>query len=195
MLSGSIESTRTVSKSCRSSASFNYVREEVRNLLRKWRRSMTKTTLEEKWAEKKQGKLPLEEIYESGKKETDPQTLNPEKITDSVLDQLPAPTGWRIMVLPYQGKKVSDGGIHLVSKALERQQAATVLGLVLKTGSLAYDGERFSKTGPWCKEGDWVLYARYAGSRIDIDGGEIKILNDDEIIATVADPESIIHNF
>lgn len=117
---------------------------------------MTKTTLEEKWAEKKQSKLPLEEIYESGKKETDPQTLNPEKITDSVLDQLPAPTGWRIMVLPYQGKKVSDGGIHLVSKALERQQAATVLGLVLKTGSLAYDGERFSKTGPWCKEGDWV---------------------------------------
>ena len=93
---------------------------------------MTKTTLEEKWAEKKQGKLPLEEIYESGKKETDPQTLNPEKITDSVLDQLPSPTGWRIMVLPYQGKKVSDGGIHLVSKALERQQAATVLGLVLK---------------------------------------------------------------
>ena len=156
---------------------------------------MTKTTLEEQWAEKKQAKLPLEEIYESGKKETDPQTLNPEKITDSVLDQLPAPTGWRIMVLPYQGKKVSDGGIHLVSKALERQQAATVLGLVLKTGSLAYDGERFSKTGPWCKEGDWVLYARYAGSRIDIDGGEIKILNDDEIIATVTDPEAIIHNF
>ena len=104
---------------------------------------MTKTTLEEQWAEKKQGKLPLEEIYESGKKETDPQTLNPEKITDSALDQLPTPTGWRIMVLPYQGKKVSDGGIHLVSKALERQQAATVLGYVLKTGPLAYDGERF----------------------------------------------------
>ena len=136
---------------------------------------MTKTTLEEQWAEKKQAKLPLEEIYESGKKETDPQTLNPEKITDSALNQLPTPTGWRIMVLPYQGKKVSDGGIHLVSKALERQQAATVLGYVLK--------------------GDWVLYARYAGSRIDIDGGEIKILNDDEIIATVSDPESIIHNF
>ena len=59
---------------------------------------------------------------------------------------------------------------------------------------MAYSGERFS-TGPWCEEGDWVLFGRYAGSRFQIEGGEIKILNDDEIIARVADPEAILHQF
>jgi len=37
------------------------------------------------------------------------------------------------------------------------------------------------------------LFGRYAGSRFQIEGGEIKILNDDEIIARVADPEAILH--
>ena len=100
----------------------------------------------------------------------------------------------QLLVLPFKSKKVTEGGIHLVEGALDRQQAATVLGYVLKVGPLAYSGDKFS-TGPWCKEGDWVLYARYAGSRIDIEGGEIKILNDDEVIAKVSNPEAILHNF
>jgi hypothetical protein len=54
--------------------------------------------------------------------------------------------------------------------------------------------QQFS-TGPWCKPGDWVLIGRYSGSRIQIEGGEIKLLNDDEIIATVPDPEAILHQF
>jgi co-chaperonin GroES (HSP10) len=37
------------------------------------------------------------------------------------------------------------------------------------------------------------LFGRYAGSRFQIEGGEIKILNDDEIIARVPDPEAILH--
>jgi co-chaperonin GroES (HSP10) len=48
-------------------------------------------------------------------------------------------------------------------------------------------------TGPWCKEGDWVVFGRYAGARITIDGGEIRILNDDEIVGIVNDPEDILH--
>lgn len=110
------------------------------------------------------------------------------------MDQLPEPTGWRLLVLPFKSKRVTEGGIHLVEQSLDRQQAATVLGYVLKVGPLAYSGDKFS-TGPWCEEGDWVLYARYAGSRIDIEGGEIKILNDDEVIAKVSNPEAILHNF
>ena len=154
---------------------------------------MTKTTLEEKWAEETKSKSAIEKAYK-GKKKNEAASLSPEELDKSVIDQLPAPTGWRLMVLPFKTKKVTDGGIHLVDKALDRQQAATVLGYVLKVGPMAYTGERFS-SGPWCQEGDWVLYASYAGSRIDIEGGEIKILNDDEIIATVSDPEAILHNF
>ena len=54
------------------------------------------------------------------------------------------------------------------------------------------DEEKFPN-GPWCKKNDWVLFARYAGSRLNIDGGELRILNDDEILGTLDDPEDILH--
>jgi co-chaperonin GroES (HSP10) len=48
---------------------------------------------------------------------------------------------------------------------------------------------------PWCKKGDWVVFARYAGSRIQIDGGEVRLLNDDEVLATIDNPEDILHQY
>ena len=149
---------------------------------------MVNPALQEKWDKEEAEKSALEKAYDEG------ATLNPEKIETSLLDQLPDPTGWRIMILPYRGKRTTKGEIELTDETLGRQQISTVLGYVLKVGPLAYSGERFS-TGPWCEEGDWVLFGRYAGSRFQIEGGEIKILNDDEIIARVADPEAILHQF
>ena len=64
---------------------------------------------------------------------------------------------------------------------------------MLKVGDLAYkDPEKFP-AGPWCQEKDWVMFARYAGSRFSIDGGEVRILNDDEILARISDPEDVKH--
>jgi co-chaperonin GroES (HSP10) len=40
---------------------------------------------------------------------------------------------------------------------------------------------------------DWVIFARYAGSRLPIEGGEVRLLNDDEVLGTVKDPESVLH--
>ena len=54
-----------------------------------------------------------------------------------------------------------------------------------------YDKEKFGK--PWCKVGDWVMFARYAGARLPIEGGEVRILNDDEVLGTIGDPESVLH--
>ena len=59
-------------------------------------------------------------------------------------------------------------------------------------GDLAYkDTEKFVE--PWCKQGAWIIFARYAGSRLPIEGGEVRILNDDEVLGTVKDPESLLH--
>ena len=44
----------------------------------------------------------------------------------------------------------------------------------------------------WCKKNDWVIFAKYAGSRLNIEGGELRLLNDDEILGVVEDPESIL---
>jgi co-chaperonin GroES (HSP10) len=107
--------------------------------------------------------------------------------------RLPKPTGWRIIVLPYKAKEKTKGGIILSDKTVSESQIATNCGLVMEMGPDAYNDKDKFPNGPWCKKKDWVLFARYAGSRIYIDGGEIRVLNDDEILGTIEDPEDILH--
>lgn len=119
--------------------------------------------------------------------------LNPDKIGKNLLDRMPNPTGWRILILPYQGTAKTSGGVFIPGSVQEKNQISTQAGYVLKVGPLAYrDSEKFPD-GPWCKEKQWVMFARYAGSRFQIDGGEVRILNDDEILASILDPEDIHH--
>ena len=106
---------------------------------------------------------------------------------------IPKPTGWRIIVLPYKAKEKTKGGIILSDKTVAESQIATNCGLVMEVGPDAYQDEDKFPNGPWCKKKDWVLFARYAGSRINIDGGELRVLNDDEILGTIDDPEDILH--
>ena len=109
--------------------------------------------------------------------------------------KLPKPTGWRMLVLPFKIKEKTKGGIVLAETTLEKQQVASQVGLVMAMGPDCYrDKERYPD-GPWCKEKDWVMFARYAGSRIKIDGGEMRLLNDDEVLATIDSPEDILHEF
>ena len=109
--------------------------------------------------------------------------------------KLPKPTGWRMLVLPFKMKETTKGGLVLAETTLERQQVASQVGLVMAMGPQCYkDKERYPE-GPWCKEKDWIMFARYAGSRIKIDGGEMRLLNDDEVLATIDSPEDILHEF
>ena len=109
--------------------------------------------------------------------------------------KLPKPTGWRMLVLPFKMKEKTKGGLVLAETTLEKQQVASQVGLVMAMGPQCYkDKERYPE-GPWCKEKDWVMFARYAGSRIKIDGGEMRLLNDDEVLATIDSPEDILHEF
>ena len=120
------------------------------------------------------------------------EPLHPDNITNT--DQLPNPSGWRILVLPFTPKDKTKGGIIIAQESLEKLRIATNCGYVLKVGPLAYyDKEKFP-TGSWCKKGDWVIFARYAGSRLPIEGGEVRLLNDDEVLGTIKDPESVLHN-
>ena len=107
--------------------------------------------------------------------------------------KIPDPTGWRIVILPHKGVEKTKGGVLLSDQAIQEQQWTTNVGLVMKLGPMAYkDKDKFS-TGHWCKEKDWVIYARYAGSRLKIDGGELRILNDDEILGVVDSPEDMLN--
>ncbi len=127
-------------------------------------------------------KLGLQEKYEEEKKDSppEPEPLSPDNIGDTV-DELPEPSGYRILVLPFTPKNKSKGGILFSQETLDKARISTTCGYVLKLGDLAYkDTEKFVE--PWCKQGDWVIFARYAGSRLPIEGGEVRILNDDEVL-------------
>ena len=119
--------------------------------------------------------------------------LNPEALKDSLLERMPSPTGWRILILPYKGKGKTESGIYLPDQVVEQNQVSTQVGYVLKMGTLCFQDKEKFPFGPWCKEKDWVMFARYAGSRFNIDGGEVRILNDDEVLAKIKNPEDILH--
>jgi len=154
---------------------------------------MSKETLSTSEKEAPKIKLALEEKYEEEKKNLppEPEPLSPDNIGETV-DELPEPSGYRILVLPFTPKNKTKGGILFSQETLDKARIATTCGYVLKMGDLAYkDKDKFGK--PWCKKGDWVIFARYAGSRLPIEGGEVRILNDDEVLGTVKDPESLLH--
>ena len=119
------------------------------------------------------------------------ETLTPENI-QSQLEKLPMPTGYRILILPFTPHETTKGGIMLAKQTLDKERIATVVGLVVRLGPDAYsDKEKFPE-GPWCKEMDWVIFGRYAGARFNIQGGDMRLLNDDEILAVVNKPEDIL---
>ena len=133
----------------------------------------------------------LEEKYQTLKEK---EPLNPENII-SQASQLPERSGWRLLVLPFTPREKTKGGILIAQESLEKLRIATNCGYVLKMGPLAYQDKEKYPTGPWCKIGEWVIFARYAGSRLPIEGGEVRILNDDEVLGTIQDPESVLsHN-
>ena len=119
------------------------------------------------------------------------KVLDEKAIDQSLLDRLPTPTGYRMLILPYSGPTKTKGGLYLSEQTQETIQLTTVVGLVLKQGNLCYrDKEKFP-LGSWCKEGQFVMYGRYAGSRFKNKWGEHRILNDDEIIGVIQKPEDI----
>ena len=139
-----------------------------------------RNALEEKYSEQKV------ESVEEAKRVDETNVAN-------IKDELPQPTGWRLLVLPFTPKEKTKGGIIIAQESLDKARIATNCGYVVKMGPMAYGDKEKFPTGPWCKEKDWVIFARYAGSRLPIEGGEVRLLNDDEVLGTIKDPESVLH--
>lgn len=148
------------------------------------------SALEEKWA---QEAVEAAEAEKSAQIAAEVEKRERAEQIEEMKKRLPQPTGWRVVVLPYRGARKTKGGIELADQTLERQQLTTTCAYVLAVGPLAFKDTSKFPDGAWCKEGDWIIFGRYAGARMAIDGGEIRILNDDEILALVSDPEDILH--
>lgn len=105
--------------------------------------------------------------------------------------QLPEPKGFKLLIALPELEEKTDGGIYLPEQVRNTEALATVVGFVLKAGDLAYQDDKKFPTGAWCKEGDWVLFRAYSGTRIKIHGREFRLINDDMVEAVVEDPRGI----
>ena len=105
--------------------------------------------------------------------------------------RLPDPVGYKMLAVKPEIEEKSEGGIVYANETRKKEEQGATVALVLKQGPLCYmDKDKFP-TGPWCKEGDFVLVRAYSGSRFSVDGKEFIILNDDQIEGTVLDPRGI----
>ena len=121
----------------------------------------------------------------------DIDTSKTQETAGKLAERLPEPIGYKMLVIKPEIEEKTEGGIYKPQEFIRKEEAGAVVGLVLKQGDLCYkDTEKFP-TGPWCKEGDFVLIGAYRGSRFTVDGKEFVIINDDMIEGVVTDPRGI----
>lgn len=114
-------------------------------------------------------------------------SLPVEKVSDAVL---PQPVGYKILIaIPKKDEKI--GSIHIPESLRKAEETASIYGMVVSIGPDAYlDGSKFP-SGAWCKEGDWVVFRSYSGTRMVVEGVEYRLINDDTVEAVVDDPRKL----
>lgn len=105
--------------------------------------------------------------------------------------QLPEPKGYRMLCAIPEVEETFESGLIKADDTKRIEEHSTVVLFVIKMGDLCYKDEDRFPTGPWCKEGDFVITRAYAGTRITIHGREFRIINDDTVEAVVQDPRGI----
>ena len=119
---------------------------------------------------------------------TEGKKVSEDEAKAKLATQLPDVKGYRLLCLVPEAEDTYEGGIIKSDKVKSIEESATVCLFVMQLGDLAYqDKDRFP-SGPWCKEGDFVITRAYAGTRIKIHGKEFRIINDDTVEAVVDDP-------
>lgn len=105
--------------------------------------------------------------------------------------QLPEPRGYKILVCIPEIEEAYESGILKADQVVRFEELLTNVLFVVKLGPDCYaDKDRFP-TGPWCKEGDFILVRANTGTRLKIHGREFRLINDDSVEAVVEDPRGI----
>lgn len=106
--------------------------------------------------------------------------------------QLPEPAGYKLLIALPEPDEMTEGGILKAKQTRDAEEVGTIVGFVLKMGPDAYRDEKKFPTGPWCKEGDFILMRSYSGTRFKIHGKEFRLINDDSVEGVVDDPRGIV---
>ncbi len=98
---------------------------------------------------------------------------------------------WRMLVMPVRPKTRTESGIYIAHSAQEAQEVLTYVGRVVAMGSKAGKDSRLEGEPNAPKVGDYVIFGRYAGQKITYKNTKLLLVNDDEILSVVADPEDL----
>jgi len=121
------------------------------------------------------------------------QKIKAEEKQEVVLEgQIPKPVGYHILIaMPSIDETFGDSGIVKAEKTLREEHILSMVGIVLDMGDQAYsDTDRFP-TGPWCAQGDYVMFRANSGTRFKVGKQEYRLINDDTVEAVVQDPSKI----
>ena len=122
---------------------------------------------------------------ESGEISTLPETA------EQRATQLPEPSGYHILVALPEVEEKFESGILKADQTRHFEEVLATVFFVMKMGPDCYKDEKKFPTGPWCKEGDFILARPNSGTRLKIHGREFRLINDDTVEAVVQDPRGI----
>tara|TARA_Y100001938_G_scaffold149577_1_gene236870 strand:- start:3836 stop:4213 length:378 start_codon:yes stop_codon:yes gene_type:complete len=104
----------------------------------------------------------------------------------------PMPTGYHILVVLPKVEDKTKGGVILPTDIKNREDIASIVAKVVAVGPDAYpEGEARFRNGAWCQIDDWVLISKYSGHRFEYDNVEMRLINDDSVLATVSNPTKV----
>jgi len=111
------------------------------------------------------------------------------KVEDEELKaKLPEPSGYRLLIAVPEVSEKTEGGVYMPEQLKKAEETASVIGFVIKAGPEAYSDANKFPSGPWCKEGDFIIFRSYSGTRFKVMGKEFRLINDDTVEAVVEDP-------
>jgi co-chaperonin GroES (HSP10) len=105
--------------------------------------------------------------------------------------QVPDPSGYRILCGIPEIDDMYESGIVKADTTMHYEELLTTVLFVMKMGPDCYRDEKRFPSGPWCKNGDFILVRPHAGTRLKIHGVEFRIINDDSVEGVVQDPRGI----
>ena len=110
------------------------------------------------------------------------------ELDEETTRKLPEPQGYKLLIAIPKLEEKTSGGVIIPDKLKGMEQTASIIGLVIAMGKAAYkDSDKFPD-GPYCKEGDFVIFRSYSGTRFKLRGEEFRLINDDTVEAVVDDP-------
>ena len=118
----------------------------------------------------------------------------PDATEETKATALPVPTGYKILcIVPPVDAKIAGTELDLVrdTASMRQEEHATTVLFVMRLGPDAYKDTTKFPSGPWCKEGDFVLVRTYTGTRMKIFGKEFRVIYDDQVECVVQDPRGI----